>query len=553
MSELMYVGANLPASIGTRDIIIKITEDNIEDYFTITNGTYTFVGSEGVFTSNNKGKSSSTAQITLVAKQAISNFSLDYTYSTEASYDKFTFTYNSTIKANAVSGIGSGNFSQALASGDTLIFKYVKDSSQDKNKDICTFYNIQFTTTETYDILAKDNAAKVVAAAYIGVNDVAKKVEKAYIGVNGVAQMCYKKAIKTYTVKIDQSNSNPETCCTYADDAVGMTKGSSDWDDIFGYKPCIMKDGVVVGYLNPNNFTQYEDGSSAPITDTTYDVMIEFPRRGLNISTSGDIITISLTDGTNSEEFNYLAHKRGSTQKDYFYLGAYSATGSSSKVGSNSGLAPLVSTTLTNFITYAHNRGTGYEIMGFYQWTYVQALYILKYGNLNSQAALGKGYTSGSAAQTTGYCNAKGMCYGNTNSGTDRVKLFGLEDLWGNVYQWISGLYCDSSYNLLTTTDNFGTNTAASNWEYSVSSGISSNTYGYATKLQGTNNGGFVLKANGGSTTTYWCDSALLDSGYFPYVGGRWGGSDGAGVFYCYVNASVSFSYSNIGSRLMYL
>ena len=52
-------------------------------------------------------------------------------------------------------------------------------------------------------------------------------------------------AEKIYTIRIDQSNSNPLTCCTYADDAVGMTKGSSEWDDIFGYKPCIMRDGVV--------------------------------------------------------------------------------------------------------------------------------------------------------------------------------------------------------------------------------------------------------------------------------------------------------------------
>ena len=377
------------------------------------------------------------------------------------------------------------------------------------------------------------------------------KGKKSYTGYYSITVIV--SDVKIYTVQVDQANSNPLSCCTYADDAVGMTKGSSDWDDIFGYKPCIMKDGVVVGYLNPNDFTKYEDGTTAPITSNTYDVMIEFPRRGLNISTSGDIITVSLTDATDSSDFNYLAHKRGNTQKDYFYLGAYDATGSSSKLGSNSGLAPLVNTTLTNFITYAHNRGTGYEIMGFYQWTYIQALYILKYGNLNSQAALGKGYVGGSAAQTTGYCNAKGMCYGNTSSSTDRVKLFGLEDLWGNVYQWISGLYCDSSYNLLTTTDNFGTSTTASNWEYSVSSGVSSGSSGYATKLQGTNNGGFVLKASNGSTTTYWCDYASLYSDNFPYVGGYWNRSDAAGVFCCYVNHSASSSDSNRGSRLMFL
>lgn len=366
-------------------------------------------------------------------------------------------------------------------------------------------------------------------------------------------------AQRIYTIRIDQSNSNPLTCCTYADDAVGMTKGSSEWDDIFGYKPCIMKDGVVVGYLNPNDFTKYEDGSPAPITDTDYDVMIEFPRMGLDISTSGKIITIKLTDAKNDSNFQYLAHKRGSIQKDYFYLGAYSATDSGHGVGSNSGFDPMVNISITNFIDSVHDRysdlapDSRYEIMAFYQWTYVQALYVMKYGNLNSQEALGKGYVNGLATQTTGATNTQGMCYGNPNSGTDRMKLFGLEDLWGNVYQFISGLYSDSNRNLLTTTDNFGVNTSADAWEYNVSSGTTDSVSGYMTESQGTNNGGFVTKVDGGSSTTYYSDGAYLYVSYFPYVGGSWGDSDYAGVFYCNVYCSASESYAYIGSRLMYL
>lgn len=50
---------------------------------------------------------------------------------------------------------------------------------------------------------------------------------------------------KTYIVKIDQNNPDPLDCCTYDGDAVGMGKGSDEWDTIFGYKPCIMEDGVV--------------------------------------------------------------------------------------------------------------------------------------------------------------------------------------------------------------------------------------------------------------------------------------------------------------------
>lgn len=369
---------------------------------------------------------------------------------------------------------------------------------------------------------------------------------------NGMTNALYKSRGSVYTVKIDQSNSNPLTCCTYADDAVGMGKGSEAWDDLFGARPCIMKDGVVVGYLNPNNFAEYVNGTAAPIADTDYDVMIEFPRRGLSITTEGDVITISLTDAPHDSDFNYLAHTRGETSRNFFYLGAYSATGSSTKLGSNSGLAPLVNTSLTDFITYAHNRGDGYEIMGFYQWTYIQALYVLKYGNLDSQTALGRGVTGASAAVNSGLANEKGMCYGST-SATDPVKLFGLENAYGNVWQWLCGLYSDGSRNLLTTTDNFGTATAASNWEYKVSSGTSGSLNGYMNKAQGTNNGGFVGKVTSGSSSTYYCDYAYLYAGTFPYVGGRWSYGDNAGVFCFNVYASASNSYSNVGSRLMFL
>lgn len=360
---------------------------------------------------------------------------------------------------------------------------------------------------------------------------------------------CTPMALGTWTVKIDQSNSNPLTCCTYANSAIGMDKASSEWDTIFGYKPCIMQNGNVVGYLNPNDFSKYEDGSAAPITDSNYDVMIEFPRRGLNISTSGNIVTVSLTNNPNDSNFQYLAHKRGDVQKDYFYLGAYVMT---NEYRSVSGQSPLVNVNLTSFINNTHAKGSGYEIMAFYQYTYIQALYILKYGNLNSQQALGKGYVGGSSAQTTGATNTKGMCYGSS-SVTDRVKLFGLEDFWGNVYQWLSGLCSNSSRNLLTTTDNFGTSTSASAWEYNVSSGISSDISSWVSKVQGGNNGGFVVKEVSGSATTFFCDRSRIYASGFPLVGGRWYDSDYAGVFSCSVDRAASLADSDFGARLMYL
>lgn len=370
---------------------------------------------------------------------------------------------------------------------------------------------------------------------------------------------------KTYIIKIDQNNSDPLACCTYEGDAVGMTKGSDAWDEIFGYKPCLLstdKPHQVV-YLDPNDFSKDIDGNdvSSIITSgmidsiTFVDVMIEFPRLEINIENDGNgVITVSMS--TDIGVFgNDSLDTRAFGSRDKFYLGAYLANnpGNTQTLVSRSGQEPITNIDLTNAIAYAQNRGSGYEIMAFYQWTYVQCLYLLKYGNLNSQVALGRGYVEGSSKQNTGATNTKGMCYGNSNSGTDRIKLFGLEDLWGNVSQFISGLYSDSNRNLLTTTDNFGVDTSASAWEYNVSSGTEGNVYGNMVESQGTNNGGFVIKVSSDSSTEYYSDYAVLRSSCFPYVGGYWGDGDNAGVFSCNVVSSKSYSHETVGSRLMYL
>ena len=98
---------------------------------------------------------------------------------------------------------------------------------------------------------------------------------------------------KTMTVKINLANSNPATCGSYADNASTMSSGKdvAAWQEFFGYRPCLFKNGKVVGYLNPNDFTKFENGTSADITSgNAGDVMIQFPRRGVRISKSGKVM-----------------------------------------------------------------------------------------------------------------------------------------------------------------------------------------------------------------------------------------------------------------------
>ena len=359
-------------------------------------------------------------------------------------------------------------------------------------------------------------------------------------------------AYRVMTVVIDQSNSNPETCITYADDATSMTAGSSEWDSFFGHYPCLFKDGVEVGRLNPNDFTKFEDGTSADITSgSAGDVMIAFPKLGYKISTSGDIITVSMTDKPNAEGYCYLAHTRGSTVKDVFYLGAYKGYVTSSKLRSLSGKAPTVNTTIGNFRTQAQANGSGYDQSAFNQLIFRQCMYLLKYKNLDSQTAVGYGYANGnSSAISTGGTNSKGMDYGET-TGKLQMKLFGLEDFWGNVYEFIDGIFSDSSRNILTATENF--NDTGSGYTNQGASGFSSDTGGYMSKVQGTSEKGFVLKEANGSATTYYSDYGNLCASRLAFFGGGWSSGADAGAFRLGVARSASDSSSSISARLMYL
>ena len=356
---------------------------------------------------------------------------------------------------------------------------------------------------------------------------------------------------KIMTVKIDLSNPNPATCCTYHDDAANMVAGSTAWDDFFGHYPCLFKNGQEVGKLSRNNFTMFEGGGSADTTSgNAGDVMIAFPRRGVRISTSGDILTVSMTDDPNNSEFKYYAHTRGNQRRDKFYLGAYKGYYDGSKLRSLSGQSPTGNQSIGTFRTYAQANGQGYEQSAFYQLTFRQVMYLLKYKNLNSQNAVGMGYVNGNVTLTnTGGTSTKGMDFGET-TGRIQMKLFGLEDFWGNAYEFVDGICSDNDRNILTGTENFN-DTGLGYTNYGQ--GTASNINGWMSKPQGTTEMGFILKENGASDTSYFCDIAYLNDSCIVYFGGGRSNGLSAGAFCLRINYSKQIYSPNISSRLMYL
>lgn len=364
------------------------------------------------------------------------------------------------------------------------------------------------------------------------------------------------KYVFSYT--IDSTNSNPETAVTYTGDCAGFTPATmgdtfnwGSWADKWPFneiKPCLVKNRAVVGYLNPNNYSEFEDGTPADIVSgDAGDCMVEFPKMYLGMSTDAQgITTVTITNDATVEGVydDAFVYKGNSYSK--FYVGAFKGYVLDNKLRSLSGKTPTTDNTIGTFRTYAQANGEGYEQTQWYQLMLRQALYILLFKNLNSQAALGAGNTGEMAKTDTGGSNTNGVNYGLADS--VQVKCLGIEDFWGNLYEWVDGIATKNN-TVYTANGNYNDNCDG----YTAAKTIEDNLLGYMEKAQGSRELGFAPLQASGSGRTYYCDNALLyvdSSVLVACFGGAWNDSTNAGAFYLDVSWEVSYSHYDYGARL---
>lgn len=366
----------------------------------------------------------------------------------------------------------------------------------------------------------------------------------------------------TYGGMIDEDNSNPLTAVTYIDDAIGMVKGSTAWDSkpIFrDIKPCLLKNGIVHYYLDPHDFTKKADGTPADITSgNDGDVMIEFSYAGFQFTSpmankpEWRLTTRKYADAT---AYNYDPLSRYQVgDRDKFYVGAYLGWVSSGKLRSLSGKTPTANQTIATFRAQAQANGIGYQQLTWGIVRYLQVLFLLRYGNRDSQSALGQGLTRGTNVASTGATNYEGMYYGNTTNGNDRVKFAGIEDIWGNLTQWVDGLYINSSSYILTAYKDFN-DTAVGYTNGGRGSLINDDDIpGYLRYTQATNAGGALISQKiYGSESTYYTDYARFRGRCLPDFGGSWGDGAMAGIFKVFINWLATEAAPTRGARLCYI
>lgn len=362
--------------------------------------------------------------------------------------------------------------------------------------------------------------------------------------------------ILIYGVKIDTLNSNPESALTYTDDAVGFIPLSvsdgvvnpGSWSDTYPFNeitPIVLKNGVEQYELNPNDFTRKKDGSNSDITTgNDGDVFSRFPKIWWKFERVGTDLFVRIATGKADENYKSLAHTKGGTEYDHVYIGSYTGFTIGGKLRSLSGKTSTTTETIETFRTQAQANGEGYDQLSYYDLLMIQILTLISTKNRDSQSAIGKGYTDGnSTVSQTGGTDKKGMIYGES-TGTSQVKILGIENLWGNLYQFVDGLFCDNSFDILIGDNNFN-NTGTGYTNYGKGSDVG----GFISDVQGGTETGFIIKEGDGSETTQYADGGFLNANRIAAFGGSFGSSGSAGIFFLIVNKTLSYSSDIYSAR----
>lgn len=370
-----------------------------------------------------------------------------------------------------------------------------------------------------------------------------------------------------YGVKLDTTNPNPSESLSYIDDAIGLNIAYMDfyknefnygsWENRFPFnqiKPCVLKNGVVVNYINPNDYTKTINGET--ITETDGDIMIEFPKIYWNFETVGTELFIRYSNHKVNDNFVCYAHETEETSLDKIYISAYE--GYTDELGLHSVSQKEVTTDLKfpHFRGMANLKGAGYECATFYEYTMLQILYIVMFKNLNSQKALGGGHLKGpgfgEVYHATGQMNNKGLFYGSMHT-IEGMKFCGIENWYGNTATYLEGALIDRNRFVQTKKSNF--NDLHENYTIyeDAYANVTGKKTGYITSVLGTNEFGFMMKdSNFGTNNIYFCDNGYCLSDSIPTFGCSSTMDDIGGAFALRFFTSEKYANTGYNGRLSY-
>ena len=167
---------------------IALSSATFTDFFSADNTGTTGTNAKGITWTDNSGGGlklkfgnygidSSTSMTTFTAQRDLTNVVIKGLYYTETRYDKITLTVAGTTVLNAVSGTSSTltqRWAGSLSKGQTIVLKFVKDSSQSASSEKSTYFTL------SCDPYQKTTVNKTQTGTETKLVD--KKIVKGYVG-----------------------------------------------------------------------------------------------------------------------------------------------------------------------------------------------------------------------------------------------------------------------------------------------------------------------------------------------------------------------------------
>lgn len=302
--------------------------------------------------------------------------------------------------------------------------------------------------------------------------------------------------------------------------------------------------------LDKKTWNKFADGT--PVTDPSkFETMVHMPR--LYFKADGASIQLSPVERPGFRFFDSPE-----------WVGAYKLSFDGSLPHSCPNVAPQHSKSMSQFWSEAQLLGENWGLAGYQFHCQINAIFQARFGNLNSQAVIGRGLQSQNweAARDVpmglliGLGDGSGNILYHSDALGDQypVKLFGFEDLWGKLWEFRPGIRFEMRDNVryaIVYPGNVVSNSAEGR-EFVCSVLSASGAYVKSMALGGAWD---MIAQNvaGGSSRTYFCDGYYAaTTGTLIYVGGYAIDSVQCGISYAYTGRAFSYSGTGIGARLAF-
>ena len=382
-----------------------------------------------------------------------------------------------------------------------------------------------------------------------------------------------------YGYDLTVGTANPSDRVTYPSDVdnAGFTPAAMDFSSgVFNYgswniepgtefmpRPCMLTyAGVVDHYLDPDDYTKKTDGSASSVSNPSFggNAMMEWPKIWTKRWEENGVYHFRCSNVQIDGDYEcWCNYDRLNNQIDHFYTPIFYGSNVSNKMRSISGQSNLVDQNTSTEIAYAKANGNDWYIEVLADRLLIQDLLVLMAKSTDGQTAYGSGRSAGgdNIAIGQGTMDTKGMFWGS-NDGTSGVKVFGMENLWGNLWRRTAGwINANGTQKVkLTRGTHDGSNATDYNTDGSgyltVSGATPSGNSGGYIKTMKTMPYGRIPYDLTGSATTHEADGIFYNNSGTMYVlvGGNWGCGLIGGPFHAGLCYGVTDSYMYYGAAL---